>query len=137
MNDNNTLAGGNITHVGQLFFDQDLISLVETQEPYASNTQELTTNADDNILAGEAADVDPFVEYVLLGDDVSDGIFGWIAFGMDTAASYDVSPAVDYTSEGGVENEDSNIGGGGSPPDGTAPTGNPLTGPSQPSSTSA
>ncbi|EUC40310.1 hypothetical protein COCMIDRAFT_9781 [Bipolaris oryzae ATCC 44560] len=137
LNANNTLAGGNITHVGQLFFDQDLISLVETQEPYASNTQELTTNADDDILAGEAAEVDPFVEYVLLGDDVSEGIFGWIAFGMDTAASYDVSPAVYYTSEGGVENEDSNIGGGGSPPNGTAPTGNPPSGAPQPSSMSA
>lgn len=123
LNANNTLAGGNITHVGQVFFDQDLISLVEAEEPYASNTQELTTNAEDNILAGEAADVDPMVEYVLLGDDVSDGIFGWIAFGIDTTSSYDVSPAVYYTSEGGAENENSGGGNGGSPPSGTPPNG--------------
>ncbi|USP75043.1 hypothetical protein yc1106_02317 [Curvularia clavata] len=127
LNANKTLAGGNITHVGQIFFDQDLISLVETEEPYASNTQELTTNADDSILAGEAADVDPVVEYVLLGDNVSDGIFGWIAFGMDTTSSYDVSPAVYYTSDGGVENENSGMGGG---PNGTAPGGPNGTAPS-------
>ena len=135
MNANKTLAGGNITHVGQVFFDQDLISLVETEEPYASNTQELTTNAQDSILSEEAADVDPMVEYVLLGDNVSDGIFAWIAFGMDTTSSYDVSPAVYYTSEGGVENENSGMGGG-APPNGTAPTGARPTG-APPSSTSA
>lgn len=111
-----------------MFFDQDLISLVETEEPYASNTQELTTNAQDSILAEEAAEVDPMVEYVLLGDHVSDGIFAWISFGMDTKSLYDVSPAVFYTSEGGVENENSGMGGGGSPPNGTAPASNPPTG---------
>ncbi|KAF2690805.1 aromatic compound dioxygenase [Lentithecium fluviatile CBS 122367] len=124
LNANNTLSGGNITHVGQVFFDQDLISLVETEEPYASNTQELMTNAEDSILAEEAADVDPMVEYVLLGEDVSEGVFAWIAFGMDTTASYSVNPAVYYTSEGGVENENAGSGGG-SPPNGTAPSGAP------------
>ncbi|PVH97457.1 extracellular dioxygenase [Periconia macrospinosa] len=125
LNANNTLAGGNITHVGQVFFDQSLISLVEAEEPYASNTQELTTNTDDMIMSGEAADVDPVVEYVMLGDKLSDGIFAWIAFGMDTTSSYDVSPAVYYTNEGGVENPDSGMGGGGAPPNGTAPSGAP------------
>lgn len=127
LNANKTLSGGSITHVGQVFFDQDLISLVETKEPYASNTQELTTNAEDNILAGEAADVDPFAEYVLLGEDVSDGIFAWLAFGMDTTAVYNVTAAASWTSEGGVENENAGAGGGGggAPPNGTAPTGAP------------
>lgn len=118
-----------------MFFDQSLISLVEAEEPYASNTQELTTNAEDSILSEEAAEVDPMVEYVLLGDNVSDGIFGWIAFGMDTTASYDVSPAVYYTSEGGVTNENAMGGGNGQGPNGTAPGGNAPTGapPSLPS----
>ncbi|KAF2757332.1 aromatic compound dioxygenase [Pseudovirgaria hyperparasitica] len=118
---NNTITGGNTSHVGQIFFDQDLISTVEAQEPYASNTQELTENSKDDILAEEAGDIDPFIEYVLVGDDISDGVFGWIAFGIDPSASYDVSPAVMYYAEGGVENENSNFvgpGGAGGPPSG-------------------
>ncbi|KAH7554719.1 Intradiol ring-cleavage dioxygenase [Bipolaris maydis] len=133
LNANKTLAGGNITHVGQVFFDQDLITLVEAEEPYTTNTQELTTNAQDFILAEEAEEVDPMVEYVLLGDNVSDGIFGWIAFGIDTTSSYNVTPAVYYTSEGGVKNPDGGF--GGPPSNGTAPSGFPPMSP-PPSSTS-
>jgi hypothetical protein len=113
-----------------MFFDQDLISLVETEEPYASNTQELTVNADDSILSEEAADVDPFVEYVLLGEDISEGLFGWLDFGMDSTSAYNITPAVYWTEDGGVANPNSGGGGGpgGAPPGGRpsgarAPTG--------------
>jgi protocatechuate 3,4-dioxygenase beta subunit len=133
VNANNTLTGNSVSHVGQMFFDQDLISLVEAVEPYASNTQEITENADDSILGEEASDVDPMIEYVLLGDDVSEGIFGWLAFGMDSGSSYDVTPAANLYAEGGVANSNSNMGGGGgSPPGGNgtegAPTGAILSG---------
>lgn len=132
INANETLSGGSITHVGQMFFDQDLISLVEAEEPYAGNTQELTTNAEDSILSEEAATVDPFIEYVLLGDSVADGIFGWLAFGMDTTAAYNITPAAYLTENGGVENENSGggMGGGpgGAPPSGAAPSGAMPTG---------
>ncbi|KAF2635854.1 aromatic compound dioxygenase [Massarina eburnea CBS 473.64] len=122
-NTNKTLAStGSVTHVGQLFFDQDLISLVEASDVYNTNTQELTTNADDSILSEEASDVDPIMEYVLLGDDVTDGIFAWIAFGMDTSSNYTISPAAYLYADGGVENENSQMGGGGG---GAAPTGAP------------
>ncbi|KAF1940819.1 aromatic compound dioxygenase [Clathrospora elynae] len=106
VNPNSTLSGGSITHVGQMYFDQDLISLVETQEPYVSNTQELTTNADDMFLPGSATTVDPFVEYVLLGDDISEGLFGWLAFGMDSTNSFmNITPKAYLTENGGVTNE--------------------------------
>lgn len=128
VNANETLSGGSITHVGQMFFDQDLISLVETEEPYASNTQALTTNAQDGILESEAADVDPFVEYVLLGDSIADGVFGWLAFGMDSKSSYNITPAVYWTEEGGVVNPNSGAGGpGGARPSGARPSGAPPT----------
>jgi protocatechuate 3,4-dioxygenase beta subunit len=125
VNANDTLSGGSVTHVGQMFFDQDLISLVETVEPYASNTQELTENADDSILAEEAGTVDPFIEYVLLGDDVSEGVFGWLAFGMDTTNSFNITPAAYLTENGGVTNENAGMGMGGGPggPSGSAPSG--------------
>lgn len=36
---NGTITSGQVSHVGQLFFDQDLIDLVETASPYVDNTQ--------------------------------------------------------------------------------------------------
>jgi protocatechuate 3,4-dioxygenase beta subunit len=126
VNANNTLTGNSVSHVGQMFFDQDLIELVDAVEPYASNTQQITENADDSILSEEASDVDPMVEYVLLGDDVSEGIFGWLAFGMDSGSSYDVTPAANLYAEGGVANANSGMGGGGSPPGGNGTDGAPT-----------
>ena len=55
---NSTLLGSNFTtfasHVGQLFFDQDLISQVESTFPYNTNTQSVTANDADSILIEEA-----------------------------------------------------------------------------------
>ncbi|GKZ19345.1 hypothetical protein AbraIFM66951_005575 [Aspergillus brasiliensis] len=123
---NNTISGLYTSHanyVGQLFFDQDLITKVEATSPYSTNTQELTENADDSILSEEADTIDPFVEYVLLGDDVSDGVFGWISLGVDVSEDSEITPAAEYTADGGVENDSSSSGmggGGGSPPSGSA-----------------
>jgi hypothetical protein len=103
------------SHIGQLFFDQDLITQVELLSPYADNTQQLTTNAEDSILAGEAEDIDPFMEYVLLGDNLNDGIFAWISVAIDPTVDKEVSTAAYYTEDGGVENADSGMGGGGGP----------------------
>jgi len=123
VNDTTELANGTVSdlyathssHIGQLFFDQDLISQVESLSPYTSNTQELTTNAKDDILEGEAEDIDPFLEYILLGDDISDGIFAWISVAIDPTTDRELSPAAYYTQDGGVENENSAMGGGAGP----------------------
>lgn len=137
---NSTLGNSNITasHVGQAFFDQDLITEVELTAPYNTNTQELTTNADDGILGEETATdgVDPFYEYTLLGDDVSSGIFGWIAFGINATATQDVTPAAFYYAEGGVANPNAGAGGGsgGPPPSGN---GNSSSAPASSSTASA
>lgn len=98
---NNTIQGGTVPHVGQIFFDQSLLDEVETVSPYSSNTQSITTNEQDGIMAQEAERGDPVVEYVYLGDDVSEGLFGWIAFAIDTTQELDVSPAASYASDGG------------------------------------
>lgn len=110
---NNTLASsGNIIHVGQVFFDTDLIDLVEATAPYTANTQNVTTNEEDSILAQEAADVDPMLEYVMLGDDVSAGLFGWIVIGVDSSYDFtDITPAATLTSDGGEESDSSPFGG--------------------------
>lgn len=78
----------------------------------------MTLNSDDSILAEELDTIDPFMEYVFLGDDITDGIFAWISVGMDPTVDSSVSPAAYYTEQGGVENESSGMGGsgGGAPP---------------------
>lgn len=118
---NGTLYSNTAMHVGQMFFDQDLISEVSEVAPYSSNEQELTTNEDDSILGEEAATgADPFMTYVKLGDSIEDGILAWLAFGVDLTNSKDVNSAATHYEDGGVENEDS-----GFPdiPDGIFPTG--------------
>ncbi|GFN11423.1 hypothetical protein AtubIFM55763_009995 [Aspergillus tubingensis] len=111
---NNTLSGGHIPHIGQLFFDQDLISQVEATYPYNTSTVAITENADDHVVQVETADSnsDPFFEYALLGDTVADGILGWITLGINVTASHDTSAtyAATLTSSGGVSNDDSSSG---------------------------
>lgn len=122
------------SHVGQAFFDQALITEVELTAPYNTNTQDLTTNADDSILSGETDTdgVDPVFEYTYLGDSVTDGLFAWLSFGINTTESSTVTPAAYYYASGGVENSNSGGGGGGSGSSsggsggpGAAPTGAP------------
>lgn len=93
------------SHVGQIFFDQDLITEVEKNTPYSTNTQELTENSNDSILATEADTTDPFVEYVLLGDDVSDGIFAWVSIAVNSTRDDFLSPEGYWTEEGAEVND--------------------------------
>ncbi|TVY62321.1 hypothetical protein LSUE1_G007863 [Lachnellula suecica] len=123
---NGTYGGGYVSHVGQVFFDQDLITQVEATSLYSTNTQELTLNSADAIFAEEAATSDPVVEYSLLGDDISSGVFAWVAFGINLTNEYSVSPAASLYAEGGVANAD--FGGGGGNSTGSAPTGAALSG---------
>ncbi|THV46977.1 hypothetical protein BGAL_0345g00120 [Botrytis galanthina] len=102
--ENGTYGGGVISHVGQMFFDQDLITQVEAVSPYSTNTQSTTLNSEDSVLVDEAASSDPMINYSLLGETVADGIFGWLAFGVDVSKSYNVKPAASLYSSGGVEN---------------------------------
>lgn len=63
INSNDTYEVGAVRHIGQLFFDQSLITAVEATAPYNTNNQALTATTDDSIAAGEAtSDYDPYVE---------------------------------------------------------------------------
>lgn len=92
-----------MSHVGQVFFDQDLITAVEATTPYSTNTQDVTLNADDSVLLSEADGPDPVVEYSLLGEDVSIGVFAWIAFGIDLTSEQTIKPAASLYASGGVK----------------------------------
>ena len=108
---NNTLSGGHVAHIGQLFFDQDLISKVEDTYPYNTNDIAITQNADDHVVEDETEDSnsDPFFEYALLGDKLEDGILAWVTMGVNVSASYDADYAASLTRDGGVM-EDSGSG---------------------------
>ena len=100
---NGTYTGGSIAHIGQFFFDQDLITEVNALSPYSENTNTITTNTDDRVVQAELTnDSDPFLSYVLLGDSVSDGLFMWVTLYVNTSASYTSSPAAELTADGGV-----------------------------------
>ncbi|KAF1319445.1 hypothetical protein FI667_g13200, partial [Globisporangium splendens] len=109
---NNTYSGGLASHVGQIFFDQDLISQVEATAAYAANSQPLTTNAQDSIFKESAATgFDPVVEYALLGDAIEEGIFSWISIGIDAKIATTVGAAATWTENGGVANANNGAGG--------------------------
>ncbi len=126
-NANGTITQTLAQHVGQLFFDQDLITEVGEISPYSENTQTLTTNAEDGILSTETASSDPIMEYVLLGDTLADGIFAWISIGINTTYSYNANAAATLTADGGVANANA-MGGGPGGPNGTAPPSGVPTG---------
>lgn len=78
--------------------------------PYTSNNQTLTLNSEDDILSSETDGSDPFVEYVQLSNNLSDGIMAWITIGIDPTVDDAVNSAATYYADGGVANEDSGIG---------------------------
>lgn len=71
--------------------------------PYSTNTIAIVDNDEDRVFAEETLlDSDPVFDYVLLGDDVSDGLFAWITMGIDPTAAYAASAAAYYGEDGGV-----------------------------------
>lgn len=100
------------SHVGQAFLDQDLISQVESTAPYKTNDQALTKNSEDSILAQEADTdgVDPFMNYAYIGNGVGDGLFAWLAFGINTTYSSKVTPAALLYESGGLVNPNASAG---------------------------
>lgn len=119
---NSTWDAGVATHIGQLFFDQSLISAVEAVEPYSTNEQELLENIEDSIAAEEAtSEYDIFMDYALLGDAVEDGILSWIVVGIDSSANHtsQVQAAAHYYEGGGVDNGNSGFPGGPGGPGGS------------------
>ncbi|KAL4933693.1 intradiol ring-cleavage dioxygenase [Aspergillus undulatus] len=119
---NNTLTGGYVPHIGQLFFDQELVNEIEATYPYNTNTVDITQNADDHVVIVETedSDSDPFFQYALIGDSVEDGLVAWVTLGVNVSASHDssVSYAATLTSNGGVSNDNA-AGGGGQLPSGS------------------
>lgn len=100
---------GYVNHIGQLFFDESIRSAVEATYPYNTNTQAVVLNNDDSWAPSEASSTyDPFVEYVMLGDEIADGVLVWISIGINSTANYtDLAYIASYyNADGGEVNED-------------------------------
>ena len=117
--ENGTISGGGVSHIGQLFWNEELRSAVELTYPYNTNTQAVTSNADDmwSIVQAEN-DYDPFPEFIYLGDKIEDGLLAWIQIGINVTAdqsdsSY-YSVAAHYEADGGHAVASTFTGGGGS-----------------------
>ncbi|KAJ8062692.1 hypothetical protein OCU04_009214 [Sclerotinia nivalis] len=127
---NNTIQGGAVTHIGQLFFNEVLRTAVEATYPYTTNTQSITSNADDrwSIIQAEN-DFDPFPEFLYLSDDITDGLLAWIQIGINTTADWSdnsyYSVAATLQADGGHQISTGGGGGGGgnrtAPGNGTRP----------------
>ncbi|KAF6819633.1 GPI anchored protein [Colletotrichum musicola] len=109
-----------VSHIGQLFWPESLRSAVEELAPYNTNTQSVTSNAEDmwSVLQADAS-YDPFPQFVYLSDDLQDGIFAWIQIGVNASADYtddeyyNIAGYID--ADGGHASESSFTGGGGAP----------------------
>jgi hypothetical protein len=100
-NTNNTISGGKTSHVGQIYFDQELIDQVTLTKPYRDNKMLRTGNKQDFLLAqGTGGGSDPIVEYVLLGKSLDQGIFAWINFGVDAKKKVSIRPAASCSTDG-------------------------------------
>lgn len=118
---NDTIYDLTANHVGQMYFDQSLSDVVETYAPYNTNVQPVTTNEEDFLLIDGLTTSDPIMEYVLLGEDISEGLLGWLSFGVNTTYTREINDAATYYESGGV----SNGGGGGGPGGPGGPPGGP------------
>lgn len=101
---NGTYLGSTVSHVGQVYFDADLKAQYEGLAPYSANTQAAATNEDDVWFAAVADFYDPTMEYVLLGEDITDGVLAWSTLVINTTASFEVPSAGMMTENGGVAN---------------------------------
>lgn len=80
---------GSVIHNGQFFFDELWNDKVFAHGPYTDNTNRRTLNKDDRILDEENADGNnAFLELELLGENMSDGILGYISVYLAAIASY-------------------------------------------------
>jgi protocatechuate 3,4-dioxygenase beta subunit len=101
---NNTVINGKAAHVGQLYFDQSLLTAADKVTPYNKNRGAITQNVNDFLFRQGANGDDPMVRYAFVGDKLEDGLFSWIRFGINQNTARKVNPAAYMTSGGGVMN---------------------------------
>ncbi|GME45632.1 Protocatechuate -dioxygenase beta subunit protein [Neofusicoccum parvum] len=89
LHSNGTVSSGNIVSTGQLYFAEDLEQQIMALEPYASHTEiNRTTNAADSVFDQDTeGGYNPVISVVAAdGENVENGMIGYITIGVDTTA---------------------------------------------------
>ncbi|KAH8714695.1 Intradiol ring-cleavage dioxygenase [Ilyonectria robusta] len=82
-------SASKVQHVGQLFFDEDLLNSVYALSPYVEHLATLnrTTNAEDKLYSSASSDgYSAVISVSQLGDSLEDGLVGYITIGVNTTA---------------------------------------------------
>lgn len=90
---------GTVAHIGQFFFDEAWNDKVFVLEPYTTNTNNRTLNTQDSILSEETANGNnAFIDIELLGDEIADGLLGYVTMGVNASASVAITNTNYYNS---------------------------------------
>lgn len=87
---NSSYSNLDIQHIGQVFFEEDLLTEVYSLSPYSAHLATLnrTLNADDSIYSVANADgYSAMIDVDLLGETVADGLVGYITVGINSSAA--------------------------------------------------
>lgn len=79
-----------VQHLGQLFFDEDLINSIYQLAPYKAHLSTLnrTTNAEDSLYSSANGDgYSAVVDVSKLGESLADGLVGYITIGVNRTAT--------------------------------------------------
>ncbi|KAL4964202.1 intradiol ring-cleavage dioxygenase [Aspergillus stella-maris] len=77
-----------VQHIGQLFFEEDLLNTVYQEEPYVQHLATLnrTSNAEDSLLSSIGDGYSPIISTALLGETFAEGLVGYITIGVNRSA---------------------------------------------------
>ncbi|KAL4944594.1 Intradiol ring-cleavage dioxygenase [Aspergillus oleicola] len=87
--DESSYSTAAVQHLGQLFFDADLLNTVYQEEPYVQHLATLnrTGNAEDSLLStASSGGYSPLISTALLGETVKEGLVGYITIGVNRSA---------------------------------------------------
>ncbi|KAL1637723.1 hypothetical protein SLS58_009150 [Diplodia intermedia] len=96
-------SASSVQHIGQLFFDEDLLDAVYQLAPYAAHLETLnrTLNSEDSLLTATGTNgASPMISVEYLGDDISDGLVGYITVGINSTAAGIATTGMDVNPQG-------------------------------------
>ena len=86
---NTSYSQADVQHLGQVFFEEELINKVYQLAPYKAHLSTLnrTTNAADSLYSSASSDgYSALVDVQLLSDTIADGLVGYITIGVNRTA---------------------------------------------------
>lgn len=92
-----------VQHVGQIFFEEDIINKVYQLEPYSAHLATLnrtTNDVDSVVLASNVDGYSSFISVEYLGSDISDGLVGYITVGVNSTAAGIATTGMDVNPQG-------------------------------------